>query len=127
MLKAVKFQDYWAQIKPYVVDLCSYSDILPEDVYALLKYNHATLFIEEDVFLILQELQDSNGDKKLHVYMSAALKNTTESLLHKYQEEVDELARNIGAKKITFDTDRKGFERSLPPGWKLRYAFERSV
>lgn len=100
---------YWGKVKEVLERLSSVSDgWIPEDVYAFLISGQATLYVNDGDwkgFCILQLVPDYS-QKRLHVWIA----QTTDDP-KAYMAEVEMLARQIGASRITFDSPRKGWVR----------------
>lgn len=120
-LNRVEIEPYWDAIKESVSNLVKGSHARAEDVYAACKYGHAHLFISEDVYIVFQEQNHQmDHEKELFIWLAERLNNKT-NIMYDYQEEVIEIARGVGAKRIVFLTTRPGFLKALPSGWRMRY------
>lgn len=102
-----ELHQYWELIKPGLIEIQKSSDgWIPEDVYAALRNNQATLhldFAEEyGGFVVLQEQVNYDG-KALHIWcaFSRSIKPITV-----YIPEIELLARKIGARRITLSSRR---------------------
>jgi len=87
---------------------------LIEDAYMLIKTNAANLHIgslEGNYvgFIITQQVPTYAG---LSVHIFATYSNANNfNLLHEAMPEIKEWAKNVGAKKLTFSSKRKGWEK----------------
>lgn len=119
-LNRVDIEPYWDAIKESVSNIVRGTHAKPEDVYAACKYGHAHLFISEDVYIVFQEQNHPlDHEKELFIWIAERLNNKV-NIMHDYQEEVINIAKCVGAKRITFLTTRPGFLKALPSGWRLR-------
>jgi len=89
---------------------------MPEDVYMALKSGHSTLHITEENneytgFVVLTPMQDYRG-KKLHIW---AAYHTAGKAVEKYRPELVDMAKQIGAKRLCFESTRKGWEKFYIP------------
>ena len=76
-----------------------------------LKTGHSTLYLaSEEVytgFVVLTPAQDFRG-KKLHIWCAF---HTAGNAVEKYRPELIELAKSIGAKRLSFESTRKGWSK----------------
>lgn len=81
---------------------------IPEDVYLSLRTGQAGLYVNDAEwkgFAILQLLPNYSS-KRLHCWIVQTTDDPAD-----YMEEVEEIARAAGAKVITFDSPRRGWEK----------------
>ncbi len=95
-------------------DLQKHSDgWRPEDVYSCIQHNTSTLHIAEDDgyegFVVLTPQTHFHG-QVLHIWLAYG-----KNLMEKYLPEIEDMARKIGAKEITFSSRRKGWEKYFTP------------
>jgi hypothetical protein len=84
---------------------------IPEDVYCFLVGNHATLYVNDGEwrgFVILQ-LLPNYAEKRLHIWLASG-----QGELMGFLDEIKEIAKSSGAKRITFESPRKGWEKRAP-------------
>jgi hypothetical protein len=97
---------------------------LPEDIYTYLKLNKLTLHLayEDSVytgFLILQPLAGWDG-AELFVMLAYHCGGGAFTEQEWYIEQLKTMARQIGARRIKFQTKRKGYQRrALQQGFTL--------
>lgn len=103
----------WDEIHESLCDTLHPSERV-EEVYYKCRAKKAFLFLCEEGYIVVEELFEEPESKILHVWIAYG-KGT--NLLEKYNEDINQLAKSVGANKITFRTQRKGFERALPDGW----------
>jgi hypothetical protein len=100
---------HWKSVRPVLEKLQRVSDgWIAEDVYCFLMSGQATLYVNEGEwkgFAILQ-LVPNYSQKRLHCWVV----QTTDDP-KAYMEEVEAIARQTGAVKITFDSPRKGWAK----------------
>ena len=109
-------KDYWPKIRPELEKMQGTDGWIPEDVYMFLVGNHATLYVNDvewQGFVILQ-LLPNYSEKRLHMWIAAGWGD-----MMAYRDEVIEIAKQAGAKRITFESPRKGWEKAGP-----KYGFE---
>ncbi len=81
---------------------------IPEDIYCFLLSGQASLYISEEGwkgFAILQ-LLPNYAHKRLHVWV---VQTTDDPAI--YMAEIEKIARDSGAVKITFDSPRRGWTK----------------
>lgn len=116
-------------IKPYVESLSLQESWRAEDVYAECLYGHSVLYICTDGFVILKEMKDAySEEKELFIWIAQSMNDDPRrSMIHEYSSELEQIAKQINAKKITFGSSRPGYERVLGEGWKMSRHFEKAV
>jgi hypothetical protein len=121
----------WSRVRPGLESMDKADGWIPEDVYCSLKLGHATLYLVtidevEHGFLVLRALQDYDG-ARLHIWV---LHSTTGvDVMAAFSDELDEMGRRIGAKKLTFGTTRRGWAKTAPKyGFsQLEVIWQRSI
>lgn len=103
-------QEAWKIIRPGLekVHKHSVSGWIPEDVYVALRAGHSTLhlaYVEGDYagFMVLTPQGVWDG-KALHIW--CAYNASKHDVLSLYEADLDRMARDIGATKITFWSPR---------------------
>lgn len=106
---------------------------LPEDIYAYLKLNRMTLHLayeecEYKGFLILQPQQGWDG-AELFVVVAYHADGGAFMEQDWYMEQLKSMARRINARRIKFQSRRKGYQRrALQQGFALdNYQFSMEV
>ena len=85
---------------------------LPEDVYHCIKAGTLHLYLGEDEgnldgFVILQQNNGWNGSE---VHIFAVWSKRPDALA--YEPQIKEICHKVGAKRLTFVTRRKGWEKT---------------
>jgi hypothetical protein len=111
----------WPRLRAPLEDTGASDGTIPEDVYCAIKMGGASLHLlmVDDVecgFVVLRGIQDFDG-ARLHIWVLYAKSDV--DVMAEFSDELDNLARNINAAKITFGTSRRGWERVAP-----RYHFQ---
>jgi hypothetical protein len=96
------------KLKPTTAD-----DWMPEDIYMSIRQGQAALYVGEDEqgeyqgFLIMQVIPMFHG-AKLHVW--CAYSAAKQPLMRTYFSQLQDIARQVKAKKITFSSNREEWE-----------------
>lgn len=113
---------HWAVIKPGLkrVRLKAGGDWTPHKLRKACRRTQAFLFVAPEGFVILRP----DPGPVLHLWVAYG---TGGGLIHKYQSFIDQLARDIGAERITIQSQRAAYRRL--PGWTATGAdtYERRV
>ncbi len=89
----------------------------PEEVYYECRAGLAHLYLcDDEAFIILKERTEND----LFIWIAYGFNNGG-GLIDKYVPEIEELGRKIGAKTLSFQTPRKGFDKVLSNRWKGRF------
>jgi hypothetical protein len=93
------------------------ADWMPEDVYSALKAGVSTLHLgynneEYEGFLVLTPTPDYDG---MTLFIWCAYSATDNNVLERYWEELEQMGRNIKAKRIRFHSPRKGWAKRFKP------------
>ena len=118
----LELKGYWNLVKHGVQKVTEKQHIfLVEDVYADLKSGQADLhlaLVEDDYvgFVILQKVPHHDGIA-LHIWMGYSVDNTKGDILTESLPILKEWATSINAKRLTFSSTRKGWEKNKI-GWK---------
>lgn len=118
MLRSINAKDIgneWEIVRAglLVVKQTTTDDWLPEDVYMLLKNGAATLYIGEDDhgdylgFIVLRLIPTFHGSK---VEVWCAHSATKAPLMRTYWPEIQTIAKQVGADKITFSSAREEWQ-----------------
>lgn len=94
----------WERVRVGLLEVLKHSaeDWLPEDVYMAIKSSNAALYMADRGFLILQLIPMYHG-KRLHVWCAF---NDGRPALRVFLNAVKGIAKEAGAKKITFSSPR---------------------
>lgn len=106
----------WEQVRNGLcaIQTKAHEDWLPEDVYASLKANTSTLHVsylggEYEGFIVLSKVDGYQGPA-MHIWCGYSIAHDY-SMLEVHTDFIEQCAKNIGAKTITFSSPRKGWER----------------
>lgn len=93
----------------YVVDKTQ-DRWLPEDVYMHIKSGNMNLFMQDsgDGFAVLQPVKGWDGTE---LYIFCGYSRGGHELVMQECEQIKDIARSIGAKRVKFQSNRKGFEK----------------
>ena len=102
----VDLRQHWDCVKSGLMEVRKHTDEpwIPEDIYTELKNGTATLHVEKDGggFVVLQKQAQYDGIA-LHIW--AAYSKSLKPL-ENYIKEIEQMARNIGAKRLTLSSKR---------------------
>lgn len=118
MLRSIAINDIahdWDRVRAGLVEVKQHTtdDWLPEDVYMSLKSGGATLYIGEDEagdylgFIVLRLVQTFHGSK---VEIWCAHSATKLPLMRMYWPEIQSIAKQAGADKISFSSAREEWQ-----------------
>ena len=112
----VDLHKYWPEVKHGLENVLKKSngDWIPEDVYTAIKNNTSTLHLVDEGFVVLTPKNDYDG-VTLFVWVAYGHGVVWE----KYRPEIELMARQIKAKRIRFESSRKG--------WGKRYKYVTSI
>ena len=82
-----------------------------DDIITACKQNRAFCFVSNDrkTTVVLEPIADEYPT--VHIWIAHS---TQDDALKTYEPEIERLARAIGAKRLTFTSKRKGYQRALP-------------
>jgi hypothetical protein len=106
-------RDVWAKIKE-PLSKTIHPDNLIEEIYHECRSNTLFIFTVEEGFIVVKETLLDTGDKDLWVFIAYG---EGVNLFEKYEADLDELAKMSGCNRISFSTQRKGWERLLSDKW----------
>lgn len=88
-----------------------------EEVYAACRFGRAHLYLCPEGWVVLERyIREDTGEAELLVLL--AYGEAYESLFHKYNDELETLARNCGAKTLAFRRIKDSPWGTY--GWKMR-------
>lgn len=111
-LQLVDIRIIWDRIKPYIQDLRDRygMDWRPEDVYARCMAGTSFCWVCKDGFLIVSPRENVfTLRKELFVWICVGWSG--EDLIDEYFDDIREVARDVGATAILFESPREGFRR----------------
>ena len=90
---------------------------IPEDVYHAAMLGTAQIWLANDALIVIRAAEDEFTREPI-MFIWAAYSSNGDALVE-YCEDVEIIARNMGAAKIQFMTPREGMEKRLQrlPGW----------
>lgn len=125
-LTLVDIRDVWDDIRPGLERTKSKigAPWRPEDVYAACLSGTACLYTGETGFVVAQPKADPfNGKPELFIWIAFA---SGDGNIERFQEAVDDLAKDHDFTKLTMWTNRPGFDRV--PGWtQIAAVYERTL
>ena len=110
---------HWDLIKPGLETIRQKidGDWIPEDVYSALRAGTSTLHLgynddEYEGFIVLTPTPDYDG---MTLFVWCVYSPTDSNVLERYWHELEQMGRNINAKKIRFYSPRKGWSKMFKP------------
>lgn len=99
---------------------------LPEDVYMHIKSGNMGLYMSDDGFAVLQPVKGWDGTE---LYIFCGYSRGGHDLVMQESEQIMDIAKSIGAKRVKFQSNRRGFEKlAQEMGYSLDFVqFEREV
>lgn len=112
----IDLRDTWPRVRDGVEKVSKHTDEwIIEDVYSALLNNHSTLHIaySDEKYMGFMVLTPITGycATKLHVWLAYAVEEGFD-VMESGIVEINELARKIKAKTITFESPRKGWGKT---------------
>lgn len=94
----------------------------PEEVYHECRSGKATLFLcDDEGFVILKSrVDEATLEDDLFIWIGFSFVEYP-GMLNKFLPEIEKLGKELGAKTVSFQTPRKGFERILSDRWKGKF------
>ena len=113
-------KEYWDHIRHALECVIEKTnpDWIPEDVYMACLLGQARVYLAPDGVIVFKLLTDSvTNETSLFVW--AAYSKEGDALI-KYYQDVDTIAEEFGASKISFASSRKGWHKAINkiPGWR---------
>ncbi len=113
MLQSGNIRAYWNTIKPYIDKIADGFDYISEDVYVACIQGQAHLYVSDYGFMVLQQMPiPFTNDSQIFVWVLSKWKDKPGAIRNNI-EDLKELAKSVGAKRVTFGTKRPGFPRLL--------------
>ena len=123
----VDIDENWHRIGPLVAGLDprdNAGDVLRRDC----REGHTLCLISDDGLLAVSLQPDRYGNGELELFVRLAVATGERGTLQRNDAHLDAIARELGATKIVFFTQRPGMHKVMNPEWRVRYtAFERAV
>lgn len=114
----------WDRIRPMLAECLRGHPERPEDIYAALRFNVMTLWVDADgSFVVLREVavDDGSGSINLEVTCAARAPGAERGFARRCQPEVTKFARQIGARRLVLRTSKEGLDKALAPGWRVAH------
>ncbi len=118
-ISPLRLHDIWETVEADL-DVCRKQDqdeVWMEDIYHALKAGYATLYVgymgEEyaGALVLMQKNDPWSGEPSVHIWFVA--NHAGHDILKEGQLQVEQIARKIGASKITLRAKRRAMERLL--------------
>ncbi len=105
--------DYWRLVRPMLIELegrDAADDWVQEDIYVACVTGKAALLVNDGDWkgFVVIEVYPNFGKPKLHVWVASKAKNVE---TWAYWEDIQQVARNAGCKKITFSSKLPMWDR----------------
>jgi len=116
-IEPVELKKHWHIVRDGMGIVCKRVPHIPEEIYMMIAQGAAHLHIitkdgEYYAFTVTQNLQDF-GQIRLHIW--AAYSNTNEfETVKSIMPQIKEWAKAINASRITFESNRPGWEKRAP-------------
>jgi hypothetical protein len=106
----------WPRLRAGMASIESPDGWIVEDVYCTLRQGGATLYLvviddEEVGFVVLRQINDFDGTR-LHIWLLHARSDV--DVMAEFSDELDNIARIINARTVTFSTTRRGWSKTAP-------------
>jgi hypothetical protein len=117
----------WLKIAPMVIDVDP-SDNAGEDLRRECREGRALCLTSDDGLVVVNLQPDRYGSGDLELFVRMAVSNGEPGAIQRNDAHLDAIARDMGAKRLVFQTLRPGMHKVLNPMWKVRHTvFERDV
>lgn len=113
----------WSRVRPALEAMDKGDGWIPEDLYLAIKTNSASLLMvtidgAEHGFLVLKNVPDFDGPR-LHIWVLHS--HSKVNVMAEFSDDLDQIARSIGAGRITFGSTRGGWSKVAPKhGFSVR-------
>lgn len=92
------------------------------------REGRALCLVSDDALLVVNLQPDRYGSGELELFVRMAVARGDKGSIQRNDAHLDLIARDMGAKRIVFNTVRRGMRRVLSPAWTVRHTvFERAV
>ena len=123
----VDIDEEWPFIGPLVAGLDprdNAGDVLRRDC----REGTALCLTSDDGLLVVSLQPDRYGSGELELFVRLAVATGERGSIQRNDAHLDAIARELGATRLVFFTQRPGMHKVLNPEWRVRYtAFERAV
>ena len=112
-------KEYWDHIRALLEKVIEKAnpDWIPEDVYMACMLGQARVYLAPDGLIVFKLLTDNLTNENT-LFVWAAYSKEGNALI-KYYQDVDTIAEEFGASKISFTSSRKAWHKAIHkiPGW----------
>jgi hypothetical protein len=118
LIDAAGLRDAWAFVRPALDTMERADGWIPEDVYLTIRSNGASLYMIYDEtgakagFFILRLIQEFDGGR-VHIWILYA-RDADFDVMAAFDDDLQNIARNAGARRLTFSTNRPGWHKLAP-------------
>lgn len=107
---------YWEVIKPGL-EACRRLGVqwILEDVYHALRSEQSSLYVAPCGFLVLTPQQNYDG---MQLFVWCCYAHSEDDPVAMFHDQLKDIARSIGAKRILFGSKRKWERKLAPYGWE---------
>jgi hypothetical protein len=130
LVHCIYVKEYWDHIR-YALECViekTNADWIPEDVYAACMMGQARVYLAPDGVIVFKLLTD-NITNQNSLFVWAAYSKDGNALI-KYHQDVDAIAKEFGASKISFASPRKAWHKAIHkiPGWyEVETVYEKRI
>ena len=111
-----KLREVWAKVLPGLNKIEKPDGFINEDVYVSLLSGSTVLFMLEvddvDAGWVMLEKVEEFGKKRLHIWL--CFSDANKNILSVFDEDVTNVAKDIGASSISFGSTQRFWERVAP-------------
>jgi len=110
-LKATDIRQVWDDVQPglQVIKNRFNPEWRTEDIYADCVSGNATLYMADGGFFVMRvDVERFTGQSTLFIWI---VYGKAEDEWESYLDEIETLARSVGAKSISFESPRKGYQK----------------
>jgi hypothetical protein len=127
MLALADIDTVWPRVAAAARPLIDDGSVTVENVMDECRAGRALCFASADGVAIVT-LQPNRAKQDLELCVVLAVSTGPHGVVETYLPEIESIARDLGANRLVFYTKRRGWERALGAGWRLRtVAYELEV
>lgn len=117
----------WPEVGP-LVEGVDPGDNAGDDLRRDCREGRALCLISDDGLLVVTLQPDRYGSGELELFVRMAASRGERGSIQRNEAHLDAIAKELGAKRLVFQTLRPGMHKVLSPAWAMRYTvFERAV
>lgn len=118
----VKITGIWPLIQDQVAAIMDGENITPDEIRLECEAGNAACFASKDGVVIVRHEAIPRGDGKTQLFIVLGVSMTAEHGAYRRQRDaLDQIARDLGASRIVFNTSRIGWARLLEDGWRVAH------